>query len=94
MVHWGLRRKQLCDPNLCPDAPEGGRCDKCPLVRLEECESSELGQLMRRALDLRAILEIGVPLTLDDIAADELYAMLVIEEERNRYDEERSKGDS
>ncbi len=46
---------------------------------------------MRRALDLRAILEIGVPLGLDDIAADELYAMLVIEEERDRYDEERSK---
>jgi len=48
---------------------------------------------MRRALDLRAILQIGVPITLDDIAADELCAMLVIEEERDRYDEERSKGD-
>jgi len=42
-------------------------------------------------LDLRAILKIGIPLTLDDIAADELLALLVIEEERSEYDEEQAE---
>ena len=22
LVHWALRREELCDPGLCPDAPE------------------------------------------------------------------------
>jgi hypothetical protein len=42
-------------------------------------------------LDLRAILKICIPLTLDDIAADELLALLVIEEERSKYDEEQAE---
>jgi hypothetical protein len=68
----------LCDPGLCPDAPEGGRCDHCPLDRLDAAQSSEPGQLLRRALDLRAALKLGVarrsPLSLDEIAADEFQA--------------------
>jgi hypothetical protein len=55
-------------------------------------QHSEAGQLLRRALDLRAIVKVGLHLTLSDIAADELYAMLIIEEEQNRYDDEKTKG--
>lgn len=92
-MHFGLRRKELCEgPRLCPKAPDdGGRCARCPLTKLEEAERAELGHLLRRALDVRAILNIGVPLTLEDIAADELLAMLIVEEERDKYDEELSQ---
>lgn len=80
----------MCDPALCPDAPDdGGRCDHCPLDRLDAAQSSEPGQLLRRALDLRAALKLGVTLSLDEIAADEFQAMLIVEEEQARFDEER-----
>jgi hypothetical protein len=92
LVYWALRRDRLCDPNLCPDSPgRGERCAHCPLDRLDAAQSSEAGQLLRRALDLRAMLKVGIRLSLEDIAADELYAVLVIEEEQNRYDNERAQ---
>jgi hypothetical protein len=81
----------LCDPGLCPDAPEGARCDHCPLDRLDAAQSSEPGQLQRRALDLRAALKLGVRLSLDEITADEFHAVLIIEEEQARLEEERAK---
>jgi len=77
---------------LCPDAPEdGGRCDHCPLDKLDAAQHSEPGQLLRRALDLRAALKLGVRLSLDEIAADEFHAILIIEEEQARWEEERLK---
>jgi len=81
----------LCDPALCPDAPDGSRCDHCPLDRLDAAQSSEVGQLLRRTFDLRAALKLGVKLSLDEIAADEFHAMLIVEEEHARFDEERLK---
>jgi len=81
----------LCDPGLCPDAPDGNRCDHCPLDKLDAVQNSEVGQLLRRALDLRAALKLGVRLSLDEITADEFHAMLIIEEEQARLDEERAK---
>lgn len=45
---------------------------------------------MQRALDLKAALRLGIHITLDDIRADELYAMLTIEEERDKFDEEKA----
>jgi hypothetical protein len=87
-----MRREQLCDVNLCPDSPgHGERCGHCPLNRLDAAQSSELGQLLRRALDLRALLKIGLPLTLDEIEADEMFAMLIIEEEQNKYEDEKAR---
>jgi hypothetical protein len=74
---------------LCPDAPDGGRCDHCPLDRLDADQSSETGLLIRRAIDLRAALKLGVRIGLDDIRADEFLAMLVLEEERDRLDREQ-----
>jgi hypothetical protein len=89
-VHWALRREELCDPRLCPDAPdEGGRCDHCPLDKLDAAQSSETGLLIRRALDLRAALKLGVRVSLDEIRADEFYTMLIFEEERERLDREQ-----
>jgi hypothetical protein len=88
-VHWALRRDELCDPGLCPDAPDGGRCDHCPLDRLDAAQSSETGLLIRRAIDFRAALKLGVRIGLDDIRADEFLAMLVLEEERDRLDREQ-----
>jgi len=90
LIHWALRREELCDPGLCPDAPDdAGRCDHCPLDKLDAAQSSEAGLLLRRALDLRAALKLGIQIKLDEIRADEYRAMLTVEEERERYDRER-----
>ena len=84
----------MCDSRLCPDAPEdGGRCDHCPLDRLDAAQSSETGLLIRRALDLRAALKLGVRVSLDEIRADEFHAMLILEEEKEQLDRERVNGD-
>ena len=45
---------------------------------------------MQRAMNLKTALKLGVHLTLDDIDADELYAMLIIGEERDKFDEEKA----
>ena len=90
MIHWALRREELCDPRLCPDAPDGGgRCDHCPLDRLDAAQASEPGQLLRRALDLRAALKLGVRIGLDEIRADEFYGLLILEEEQAQLDRDR-----
>jgi hypothetical protein len=89
-VHWALRRDELCDPGLCQDAPDdGGRCDHCPLDKLDAAQSSEAGLLLRRAFDLRAALKLGLRIGLDEIRADEFYAMLILEAEWDRQDRER-----
>jgi len=85
-----LRRDELCDPGLCPDAPDdGGRCDHCPLDKLDAAQSSEMGLLLRRALDLRAALKLGVRISLDEIRADEFYALGVLEEEQTKVQQDR-----
>jgi len=92
-VHWALRREDLCDPGLCPDAPEdGGRCDHCPLDRLDALQCAEKGLLIRRTLDLLGALKLGVHIGLDEIRADEFFAMLVITEERDLLERERMPG--
>ena len=90
LVHWALRREELCDIKLCPDSPDNGsRCENCPLDRLDVAQHSEAGQLLRRALDLRTALRLGVSLSLGDIAADEFFAMLAVEEAQDQYERER-----
>jgi hypothetical protein len=51
-----------------------------------------LGQLIRRAIDLRAAIKLGVTVRLDEVAADELYTMMLIEEERDLLDRETVSG--
>ena len=68
----------------------GSRCERCPLDRLDAAQHSEAGQLLRRALDLRAAMKMGILLGLDEIAADEFYAMLAIEEAQEQYEKERA----
>jgi hypothetical protein len=45
--------------------------------------------LLRRALDLRAALKLGVRIGLDEIRADEFLALVVLEEERDALDREQ-----
>ena len=88
-----MRREELCDPGLCPDAPDGeGRCEHCPLDRLDAAQASEKGLLIRRALDLMAALKLGVRISLDEIKADEFQAMLIVAEERDLLERERFSG--
>ena len=93
LVYWAPRREQLCDPGRCPDAPEEKheRCDHCPLNRLDAAQLSDTGQFLRRALDLRSALAMGIRIGLDEIDADEFFAMQVVEHERDAYDRERTK---
>ena len=92
-MHWALRRDELCDPGLCPDGPEdGGRCDSCPLNKLDEAQHSAAGLLIRRALDLRAALKMNVPISADEIRADEFYAMLILDHEQDQLDREKLPG--
>ena len=46
--------------------------------------------LIRRALDLRAALNLGITLGLDDVRADEFYTMLILDDERDLLDRERT----
>ena len=92
LVHWALRRDDLCDPQLCPDAPDGERCDDCPINKLDEAQNREPGVLLRRALDLRVALKFGVHISLEEIRADEFMAMQILEEERDRHDREQLPG--
>ena len=87
-----LRREELCEPGLCPDAPEDDdqRCEHCPLDHLDAAQCAEKGLLIRRALDLMGALKLGVRISLDDIRADELVAMLIIAEERDLLERERA----
>jgi len=92
-VHWALRREKLCDPRLCPDAPDdGGRCGDCPLDKLDAAQSSETGQLLRRVLDLRAALKLGFRIGLDEIRADEFAALMVVEDEQQQLEAEQAHG--
>jgi hypothetical protein len=91
LIHWALRREELCDPGLCPDAPDdGGRCGHCPLDKLDAAQSSEAGLLLRRALDLRAALKLGVRIGLDEIRADEFAALVKLEEEQAEFEREKA----
>ena len=80
----------MCEPHLCPDAPDGGRCDHCPQDRLDAAQSTEAGLLIRRAIELRAALNLGITIGLEDILADEFYTMLLLDGEREQYERERS----
>ncbi|MBL8227268.1 MAG: hypothetical protein JNL98_02270 [Bryobacterales bacterium] len=86
-----MRRDELCDPSLCPDSPEdgGGRCDHCPLDRIDAAQTSERGLVIRCALELMAALKLGVNISLEEIAADEFQAMLIIAGERDLLDREK-----
>ena len=76
--------------NLCPDSrDDGSRCEKCPLNRLDAAQHSEAGQLLRRALDLRTALKLGITVGMEEIAADEFYAMLAVEEAQDQSERER-----
>lgn len=89
LVHWALRRDELCDPGLCHDAPDdGGRCEHCPLDRLDAAQSSEAGLLLRRAAELQGALKLGIRIGLDEIRADEYWAMVIVDEERDRLGRE------
>ncbi len=91
LVHWALRRDELCDPGLCHDAPDGGgRCDHCPLDRLDAAQASGAGQQLRRAIDLQMALKLGFRIGLDEIRADEFAALFILGEERDRLDRENS----
>jgi hypothetical protein len=90
LIHWALRREELCDPRLCPDAPEeDGRCDNCPLDKLDAAQTSEVGFLIRNAVALRSALKLGIRITLDEIRADEFLACQLLLDHQEHYEREQ-----
>mgnify|MGYP007100548046 CR=1 FL=1 len=45
--------------------------------------------MLRRALDLRAALKLGIRIGLDEVPADEFRALVALEEERDALDREQ-----
>lgn len=88
-MYWGIRRDDLCDPGLCHDAPDDARCDHCPLDRLDAESNGGVGQLLQRTQLLLAAMRAGVQVRLDDMTAEELAALLVLQEERMKFESER-----
>ena len=89
-----MRREEVCDQKLCPDSPEDDstRCGHCPLDQIDAAQSSERGLVIRCALDIMCALKLGVRISLDEIAADEFQAMMIIAEERDRLEREKLPG--
>jgi hypothetical protein len=48
------------------------------------------GLLLQRSLRKLSAIKVGIAVTLDDIYADEMYAMALVEDERNQFDKESS----
>jgi len=43
-------------------------------------------------MDIRSALKLGMRIGMDEIGADEFYAMLILEEERERLEREQQPG--
>lgn len=54
---------------------------------------SSNGQLLQRSLRKLSAIKLGATLTLEDINADEMHAMTLIEHERDKFEEERREAD-
>ncbi len=48
--------------------------------------------MIRRAVDLRGAMKLGFRVGLEEVLADEFYAMLILEEERDRWEREKLPG--
>jgi len=93
LIHWGLRRDEenVCPtPACCPEAPaKDERCPACPLTRLDDAMQSWPGCLAPRAAELQAMLQAGFTIGPDDVSAEEWGALLILQEEQAKYEEEK-----
>jgi hypothetical protein len=106
LIHWSLRRDQLCaGPHACDESTEV-RSEPVPgapdglLMRRERCESCPLNQIdaavvqepvQHRAFNLDFALQAGVRIGLEDISCDEWQALKILRTERDRYQAEQMK---
>jgi hypothetical protein len=67
LIHWPLRRDEICDSGLCPDAPRGRACDPLPTGPARMCADPGIRLRTRRGPDLRAALNRGFHISLDDV---------------------------
>ena len=73
----------------CPDATEKGEHTRnCPLLKLELAHASEVGTILQRAQNIRAILNAGIKVDQCELNAAELTALLVIQEEIAKFERE------
>jgi hypothetical protein len=87
-----MRREQLCEPDLCPSSIDGARCENCPLDRLEGAlRSSDAGYLIRSALEIESLAQIGLRIGSDEIPADVANALIVIQHARARLQKEQAE---
>ncbi len=94
VIYWSLRLeafgyKALCDVGLCEQAIGKEPCAECAIRRIWAAQNGPIGQLIHHANELRAILALGVTISVDDLDADELLAIQLIEFERDRLEKEK-----
>lgn len=56
---------------------------------MDAVQNSEAGMLIQRAMAPLAVLKLGIRLGLDELRADEFYAMLILAEEQERLEHEK-----
>jgi hypothetical protein len=72
---------------------EWQRCDECPHRKVEQANRETVaGALFQMAVRADALIQARVRIGLDDLAADEAEALLILVEERNRYQDEKQSG--
>ena len=95
-----MRRSDLCPgPGECgtvlmtnPWATnESPRCEECPEQLLTDYLASGAGHLISAVIDLDFALQAGITVTLADIRYPEFLLLRLLNEERNRYQNESMK---
>lgn len=75
----------------CPSCGQRGwkrrRCEKCPHRRLEDWSETAAMDLARRALELDAWRDAGLPIDPERITVEELQALLILRDERRRAED-------
>lgn len=65
-------------------------CDRCYLRKLDIAQSSAVGLLLQRTLELEFAAEKGITVDASDIGADAFLALRILSGERAAYEQEQA----
>lgn len=83
------QRDELCKPAGCPDSriglsPDGEniyyRCSACVVHKLDEMTDGTYGELVQAAVRWREVLNLGLTVRIEEIPADELVTLELLEQ--------------
>ena len=91
VFHRLLRREELCPggPLQCPGSDgSGAPCSDCPSEKLDRWFQGSAGLLLRNVIDIDFALQVRMNVGLDDLSYAEFVLLRVLNEEKNRLQEE------